>query len=120
MSDMMCKTCRGKGTYAGLDITCRACGGSGIEKPVLIDFSIIQLTTIREGLMSVIDEGCTCSSGEKHPWELYELEGSDVIEAVTEDVANQQRLRFADAVQTYLVKEAQKANEIIDHKASAF
>jgi len=30
-SDLMCRTCQGKGQYAGLDITCRACHGSGLE-----------------------------------------------------------------------------------------
>ncbi len=80
-----------------------------------LDFSIIQLTTIREAILSVVDEGCTCNSGEKHRWELYEDDPR------AQDAANMQRLRFCDAVQTYLIKEAQKANvEIIDHKARAF
>ena len=28
----MCPDCRGKGNYPGLDITCRACHGSGLEQ----------------------------------------------------------------------------------------
>lgn len=32
-SDLMCRTCRGKGEYPGLDITCRSCHGSGLEPP---------------------------------------------------------------------------------------
>lgn len=35
-SDLMCQTCRGKGQYAGLDITCRSCHGSGIEPQVTL------------------------------------------------------------------------------------
>ena len=29
----MCPDCRGKGQYAGLDITCRRCSGSGVWRP---------------------------------------------------------------------------------------
>ena len=32
MTDMMCQTCRGKGQYAGLVVTCRSCSGSGLER----------------------------------------------------------------------------------------
>lgn len=31
--DRMCPDCRGKGQYAGLDITCRRCNGSGMYRP---------------------------------------------------------------------------------------
>ncbi len=68
-----------------------------------LDFSIIQLTTIREAILSTLDS---------QVW-LFDM--------VDEDKANENRLKFCDAVQTYLIKEAQKANvEIIDHKARAF
>lgn len=30
----MCRACKGKGTYPGLDITCRSCHGDGMERPV--------------------------------------------------------------------------------------
>lgn len=33
IEDMLgCPACRGKGTYPGLDITCRSCGGSGLQR----------------------------------------------------------------------------------------
>ncbi len=71
-----------------------------------LDFSIIQLTTIREAILSVLDS------------EIWCFDASDMI---SEDMANEDRLKFCDAVQTYLVKEAQKANaEVIDVKARAF
>lgn len=54
---------------------------------------------LSDTILDVIDGGCTCNSGEKHPWEFYEdgTEGGNV-DAFTEDMANQQRLRFRDAV----------------------
>lgn len=51
--------------------------------------------TIRAALFDVIDAGCTCDSGEKHPWELDD----DLNDpAQTEDVVNERRARFVDAV----------------------
>ncbi len=66
-----------------------------------LDFSIIQLTTIREAVLSTLDS------------QIWHFDTDDM--SVSEDMANEDRLKFCDAVQTYLVKEAQKANvEIID------
>ncbi len=123
-----------------------------------LDFSIIQLTTIREALLSVLDEGRLLPDGTRAPWGFYPphpsnwiyedqlpqtlsqsdydawYAQSEVIDGVrmgpnvigdwhmdeSGDV-NEQRTQFCDSVQTYLVKEAQKANvEIIDVKARAF
>lgn len=69
------------------------------------EFTTQGLVAIREALATVIDDGCNCDSGEKHPWEFYEdgTEGGDV-DAFTEDMANQQRMRFADAIQNYLTR----------------
>lgn len=51
--------------------------------------------TIRAAIFDVIDAGCSCESGEKHPWELDENINDPES---TEDVVNQQRSRFVDAV----------------------
>ncbi len=101
-----------------------------------LDFSIIQLTTIREALLHVLDEGRLLPDGTRAPWMFYPVEpqcthvipqtGCEAcLKACMPDWhmdesgdVNEQRTQFCDAVQTYLVKEAQKANvEIIDHKA---
>lgn len=58
--------------------------------------AVPDLALIRRAILSVIDDGCTCESGEKHPWEL----DGDPQESSFE---NEQRLRFADAIQKYIV-----------------
>lgn len=52
---------------------------------------------LREAILGVIDGGCDCYS-EKHPWEFHEDQIRSGNDPFTEDMANQQRLRFADAV----------------------
>lgn len=64
------------------------------------------LGMMRRAILTVIDDGCNCDSGEKHPWEFYEdTKDLDDHDAFTEDMANQQRLRFCDAIQSAILKE---------------
>jgi hypothetical protein len=66
-----------------------------------------ELAKLRRIILRVIDDGCTCESGEKHPWEFYEdgTEGGNV-DAYTEDMANANRLRFCDRIQELLTEES--------------
>lgn len=51
---------------------------------------------VRAAIFDVLDGGCTCESGEKHPWELDDtiVNGKLVDNAIT----TEQRVRFVDAV----------------------
>lgn len=49
-----------------------------------------------QAVLRVIDDGCNCFN-EKHPWEFYGDE-SGAPDAFTEEEANANRLRFADAI----------------------
>lgn len=58
---------------------------------------------LKESLLRVLDDGCTCDPEfERHPWEMDADVDRDCQngsgESVTEDMANAQRLRFAEAV----------------------
>lgn len=72
------------------------------------------LGLIRQLILRVIDDGCTCDT-EKHPWELddddlgkHNIDGAiDGLEQ--EAVTNEQRLRFCDAVQAAIVQAAAPA-----------
>lgn len=83
---------------------CRPCRArlalEGTGRVGLAKLTAPDLAELRATILAVIDDGCTCNTGEKHPWEFYEdgTEGGNV-DAFTEDMANQQRLRFCDAIQ---------------------
>ncbi len=135
------------------------------------DWTIHQLTIMREAVLSILDEGRLLPDGTRAPWGFYPnseaaqalesllnlMDDGDLVRDTTKDddvtfftyqamritravVAardaidkaadwhmdesgdvNEQRTQFCDEVQSYVMKEAQKANvEIIDHKARAF
>ncbi len=85
-----------------------------------LDFSIIQLVTMREAILAIIDEGRLLPDGSRAPWQFYPIGATDWHMDESGD-CNDQRLDFCNMVQSYVMKEAQKANvEIIDHKARAF
>lgn len=69
-------------------------------------WTLSHLVDLRSAVLSIIDAGCTCLD-ETHPWEFYEDPDQDNPDAFTEDGANQNRLRFADAVQAYIVERSQ-------------
>lgn len=56
----------------------------------LNNYRLVKVGTVRDVLLDVIDGGCTCGSGEHHPWEFDH--------AADEDIANMQRLRLVDEV----------------------
>lgn len=62
---------------------------------------------LRAVLFDVIDAGCTCESGEQHPWELDD-DPNDPEQ--TEDIVNAQRVRFVDEVMKRLQPNTQTAN----------
>jgi len=65
------------------------------------EFTLSQLVAIREALATVIDDGdpgLRRSNGQTGVWFLYD--------AGDEDFANEQRMRFADAVQSILTGKA--------------
>ncbi len=79
-----------------------------------VDFTIHQLSELRSAILTCLDDGDVKSGRMDRRWMLYDDD---------EDVANEQRLDFCDEVAGIIIKrikEAQKANEIIDHKATAF
>ncbi len=86
------------------------------------DWTINQLVELRTAILTVLDEGRLLPDGTRAPWNFYPRNPyiPDWHMDESGDV-NEQRTQFCDEIQTFLMKEAQKANvEIIDHKASAF
>ncbi len=77
-----------------------------------LDFSIIQLTTMREAILTILDDGRLRANGSRGPWSFYPNEISGW--KVDDDASTKERTQFCDEVQSYVMKEAQKAN------ASAF
>lgn len=57
--------------------------------------TVRDLAAVRIAILTILDDGCNCESGEKHPWEFYE--GADGL-----------RMRFADAVEKYLVEQVKE------------
>lgn len=57
--------------------------------------TVRDLAAVRVAILTILDDGCNCESGEKHPWEFYEdMDGL--------------RMRFADAVEKYLVEQVKE------------
>lgn len=74
--------------------------------------AVHDLAAMRVAILTILDDGCNCESGEKHPWEFYEdMDGLHNLDAFTDEMATEQRMRFADAVEKYLVEQRSNSNE---------
>lgn len=85
--------------------------GDKAEQTPLSKLDARDLAALRAIILRVIDDGCTCDGDpNKHSWELVEgVTAAGDNEPVSEAVANEQRLRFCDAIQAAIVQRAAPA-----------
>jgi hypothetical protein len=57
---------------------------------------------IKAAILATLEGGCTCETGEYHPWELDHADDEGPAQAA--EIVQQQRQRFAQAVIARLAK----------------